>query len=282
MIVGPSGCGKSTLLRTVNRLIEPQAGRVFVDGRDNATVDATSLRRSIGYVIQAVGLFAHMTVAQNIGVVPSLLGWDAAMTAARVDELLQLVRLDPQLHRLRYPRELSGGEAQRVGVARALAARPGLLLMDEPFGAVDAIVRASLQDETKRIAQLLDTTILFVTHDVDEALRLADRIVVMREGRIVQDGTPLQLLTKPACRFVSDLFDAHDVVRRLQLIRVTDAMRPGVNPNGSGRIDADATLRESLNAFLQGAQALTVVQRGAPAGTLHFSDVQRVMKGNLK
>ncbi|MBV9402681.1 MAG: ATP-binding cassette domain-containing protein, partial [Candidatus Eremiobacteraeota bacterium] len=162
VIVGPSGCGKSTLLRTVNRLIEPHSGRVLVDGRDNATLDATELRRHIGYVIQAVGLFAHMTVAQNIAVVPVLLGWAKPRIEERVDELLTLVHLDPNRYRSRYPRELSGGEAQRVGVARALAARPALLLMDEPFGAVDAIVRASLQKQMKQIAQGVDTTILFV------------------------------------------------------------------------------------------------------------------------
>ena len=282
VIVGPSGCGKSTLLRTVNRLIEPQSGHVYVDGQDNATVDATELRRHIGYVIQAVGLFAHMTVAQNIAVVPSLLGWDAQRINARVDELLTLVHLDPGAYRDRYPRELSGGEAQRIGVARALAARPGLLLMDEPFGAVDAIVRAALQEETKQIAQLLATTILFVTHDVDEALRLADRMVIMRDGRIVQDGTPLQILTHPANDFVAQLLDAHDVVRRLQLLRVTDAMRPGALASDGRRVDGQATLRESLNAFLQGADTLVVLKDGAPVGTLHFADVQRVIEGQAQ
>ena len=282
VIVGPSGCGKSTLLRTVNRLIEPHSGHVYVDGRDNASVDATELRRHIGYVIQAVGLFAHMSVAQNIAVVPSLLRWDARRIDERIDELLALVHLEPRDYRDRYPRELSGGEAQRVGVARALAGRPGLLLMDEPFGAVDAIVRASLQAETKHLAQLLGTTILFVTHDVDEGLKLADRMVIMREGRIVQDGTPLQILTHPASEFVSELLDAHDVVRRLQLVRVAEAMRPGVPTSDGQRIDAQATLRESLNAFLQGADALMVLKDGAPTGTLHFADVQRIIEGQAQ
>ncbi|MBV9737590.1 MAG: ABC transporter ATP-binding protein, partial [Candidatus Eremiobacteraeota bacterium] len=282
VIVGPSGCGKSTLLRTVNRLIEPHSGHVYVDGRDNATVDATELRRHIGYVIQAVGLFAHMTVAQNIAVVPSLLGWDAQRITTRIDELLTLVHLEPRAYRDRYPRELSGGEAQRVGVARALAARPGLLLMDEPFGAVDAIVRASLQAETKHLAQLLGKTILFVTHDVDEGLKMADRMVIMRDGRIVQEGTPLQILTHPACEFVTELLDAHDVVRRLQLLRVADAMRPGAPASDGQPIDSQATLRESLNAFLQGANTLTVLKEGAPAGTLHFADVQRVIEGQAQ
>ncbi|MBV8726362.1 MAG: ABC transporter ATP-binding protein [Candidatus Eremiobacteraeota bacterium] len=279
VIVGPSGCGKSTLLRTVNRLIEPQSGHVFVDEQDNATVDVTELRRHIGYVIQAVGLFAHMTVAQNIAVVPSLLGWNPQQTNARIDELLALVNLEPEAYRNRYPRELSGGEAQRVGVARALAARPGLLLMDEPFGAVDAIVRASLQDETKQIAQMLATTILFVTHDVDEGLKLADRMVIMRDGRILQEGPPLEILTHPADDFVAQLLDARDVVRRLQLLCVADAMRSGEVAADGERIDSHATLRESLNAFLQGAEKLTVLKDGTPAGTLHFSDVQRVIEG---
>ncbi|MBV9972032.1 MAG: ATP-binding cassette domain-containing protein, partial [Candidatus Eremiobacteraeota bacterium] len=197
----------------------------------------------------------------------------------RVDELLTLVHLEPNRYRSRYPRELSGGEAQRVGVARALAARPALLLMDEPFGAVDAIVRASLQNQMKQIAQGVDTTILFVTHDVDEGLKLADRLVIMSEGRIVQDGTPLQILTNPANEFVAQLLDAKDVVRRLQLLHVSDAMRAGTPSPEAQAIDSHATLRESLNMFLCGAQALRVLEDGAAIGTLHFADVQRVIDG---
>ena len=278
VLLGPSGCGKSTLLRTVNRLIVPQSGRVFVDDTDNAGVDPTVLRRSIGYVIQAVGLFSHMTIAQNIAVVPSLLDWDAARIEARVDELLTLVGLDSASYRSRRPRELSGGEQQRVGVARAIAAEPRVLLMDEPFGAVDAIVRASLQQETKRIARVLETTIVFVTHDVDEALALADHIVVMRDGEIVQHGTPLEILTQPCDAFVERLLDTRDVVRRLQLSHVSGVMRPyTASDERSPSIDADATLRESLNSFLQGANALTVVRDGQPVGALSFADIQRAI-----
>ena len=277
VLLGPSGCGKSTLLRTVNRLIEPQSGTVFVDGTDNRTVDATALRRSIGYVIQAVGLFSHMTIAQNIAVVPTLLGWDKARIAARVDELLRLVQLDPERYRERFPRELSGGEQQRAGVARAIAAEPRVLLMDEPFGAVDAIVRATLQDETRRIAHVLETTILFVTHDVDEALRLADRIVVMRSGEVVQYGTPLQILTAPQSPFVAQLLDAHDIVRRLQLLRVGDAVQSSPAPPGALAITADDTLREALNFFLEGADVLVVMRDGAPVGSLRFEDVRRTI-----
>jgi len=219
VLLGPSGCGKSTLLRTINRLVEPTSGTVLIDGGDVRDRDPDTLRRTIGYVIQAVGLFPHYTVAQNVGVVPRLLGWDDARTGARVDELLALVRLDPQRYRERRPRELSGGEAQRVGVARALAARPRVLLMDEPFAAVDAIVRASLQEEIARVHSELGTTIVFVTHDVDEALRLADRIVVMNAGRVVQAAEPQTLLEHPADAFVRSLVGVDAETRRLALER---------------------------------------------------------------
>ncbi len=219
VLLGPSGCGKSTLLRTINRLVEPTSGTVLIDGGDVLARDPDELRREIGYVIQAVGLFPHYTVAQNVAVVPRLLGWDDARIAARVDELLGLVSLDPARYRDRWPRELSGGEAQRVGVARALAARPHLLLMDEPFAAVDAIVRASLQDEIARVHRELGTTIVFVTHDVDEALRLADRIVVMSAGRVVQAGAPAAILEQPAGDFVRALVGVDAQTRRLALER---------------------------------------------------------------
>jgi osmoprotectant transport system ATP-binding protein len=219
VLLGASGSGKSTVLRSVNRLVVPQSGAVYVGERDVATQDAVQLRRGIGYVIQAVGLFSHMTVAQNIAVVPSLLGWDRERIASRVDELLQLVGLEPERYRDRYPRQLSGGEQQRVGVARAIAAEPPVLLMDEPFGAVDAIVRRSLQDEICRIAQTLHTTILFVTHDVDEALRLADCIVVMRDGRVEQQGTPDEILTAPATPYVARLFAIDPELRRYDALR---------------------------------------------------------------
>jgi osmoprotectant transport system ATP-binding protein len=219
VLLGPSGCGKSTLLRTINRLVEPTSGSVLIDGRDVRDGDPTELRRGIGYVIQAVGLFPHYTVAQNVGVVPNLLGWDAARIDARVDQLLQLIRLDPARYRGRKPRELSGGEAQRIGVARALAAEPRVLLMDEPFAAVDAIVRASLQEEIRRVHRELGTTIVFVTHDVDEALRLADRVIVMNAGRVVQNAAPHELLQQPAGAFVRELVGVDAETRRLVLER---------------------------------------------------------------
>jgi osmoprotectant transport system ATP-binding protein len=215
VFLGPSGSGKSTLLRTINRLIEPTTGTVFIDGVDVRSLDPVVLRRGIGYVIQAVGLFPHFTIGANVGVVPALLGWDRARIARRVDDLLDLVQLDPAIYRDRYPRQLSGGEQQRVGVARALAAEPRVLLMDEPFGAVDAIVRASLQDEIRRIHRELRTTIVFVTHDVDEALRLADRVVVIAAGAVAQADTPARLVAAPANDIVRSLVGIDAESRRL-------------------------------------------------------------------
>ena len=278
VLLGPSGCGKSTFLRTLNRLIVPDAGTIEIDGRDVAGESPEALRRGIGYVIQAVGLFPHMSVAKNVAVVPELLGWERARIDARVDELLALVQLDPARYRGRLPRELSGGEQQRVGVARAIAAEPRLLLMDEPFGAVDALVRAALQDETLRIHRALGTTIFFVTHDVDEALRMADRIVVMSGGKIVQADTPLRVLAHPATAYVENLLDTKDAVRRLGLIAVRAAMAPAGGAATQGEIDGDRTLREALSFFLAGAERLTVRNGdGAAAGTLGFDDVRRAL-----
>ncbi len=219
VLLGPSGCGKSTLMRTVNRLVTPASGTVTVGGRDVASIEPTALRRATGYVIQAVGLFAHMTVAQNIGVVPELLHWERDRIARRTDELLELVELDPRRYRARFPRELSGGEQQRVGVARAIAAEPQVLLMDEPFGAVDAIARRTLQDEMLRIVRTLQTTVLFVTHDVEEALRLADRIAIMRDGKLLQYAEPEQLLRAPANQYIAQLFAVNADLRRYDALR---------------------------------------------------------------
>ena len=277
VLLGPSGCGKSTLLRTVNALVKPQSGRVTIDGNDVAATDGTQLRRGIGYVIQAVGLFSHMTVGENIAVVPSLLHWAPARTNKRVDELLDLVGLAPGRYRNRYPRELSGGEQQRVGVARAIAAEPRVLLMDEPFGAVDAILRAELQDEMLRIVRSLKTTVLFVTHDVEEALRLADRIVVMREGRVEQYDTPLRILTKPATPFVAQLLGADDTLRRLSLMCAGDAAVEGESATAE-TIDAGTSLRDALNRLLGGATRLAVVRDGARIGSLGMDEIRRALQ----
>jgi osmoprotectant transport system ATP-binding protein len=222
VLVGPSGCGKTTTMRMINRLVEPTSGRLFVDGSDISTVNPVALRRRIGYVIQAIGLFPHQTVATNIATVPQLLGWDAARTKARVAELLDLVGLEPDKHGKRYPHELSGGQRQRVGVARALAADPPVLLMDEPFGAVDPVARDRLQAEFLRLQEQVRKTVVFVTHDIDEAIRLGDRIAVMSEGgHLEQYADPSTLLSDPATDFVADFVGAERTLRRLSVVHVT-------------------------------------------------------------
>ena len=228
VLIGPSGCGKTTTLRMINRLIEPTSGRIVVNDHDVTEQSPEQLRRGLGYVIQSVGLFPHLTVADNIVTVPRLLGWDRARMEARGTELLALVGLDPAEYAGKYPRQLSGGEAQRVGVARALAADPPVLLMDEPFGAVDPLTRERLQAEFARIQRELHKTVVFVTHDVDEAIRLADRIAVMRDGRLQQYDTPEQVLDHPANKFVHDFMGADRALKRLGRVRVDAVMRADV------------------------------------------------------
>ncbi len=287
-LVGPSGCGKTTLLKMVNRLYEPTEGRIFLDQTEIRQLKVTELRRQIGYVIQQTGLFPHMTVAQNIAVVPRLLGWNRAQLAARVDELLALIDLKPDEFRDRYPAQLSGGQQQRIGLARALAADPGVVLMDEPFSAIDAITRATLQDELIRLQQKVRKTILFVTHDVEEALRLADRIVVMRAGRVVQYDTPFAILTQPADAFVADLMGTQDMVRQLGLLRVEGAMLPvpaGYRPDGEPAVAAADNLRHALSLLLRtGAPALAVTAGGAgeaPVGLLTLEAIRESARGGL-
>jgi osmoprotectant transport system ATP-binding protein len=223
MLVGPSGCGKTTTMKMINRLIEPTSGRILIGDEDVTHRDPDQLRRHIGYVIQGAGLFPHLTVADNIAIVPRLLKWDKQRTAARVDELLDLVNLEPAQYRDRYPRELSGGQQQRVGVARALAADPPVLLMDEPFGAVDPITRQRLQDELLRLQDELRKTIVFVTHDFDEAVKLGDRIAILQQGsEIVQYDTPEQVLANPANDFVRSFVGAGAALKQLTLARVRD------------------------------------------------------------
>jgi len=223
VLVGPSGCGKTTTLKMVNRLIEPSSGRILIDGQDITGSDVTDLRRSIGYVIQQVGLFPHQTIAQNVATVPRLLGWNDGRQRARSDELLSIVGLEPSKYRDRFPSQLSGGERQRVGVARALAADPPVMLMDEPFGAVDPIVRERLQNEFLRLQEDLAKTILFVTHDIDEAIKMGDLVVVMRQGgKIAQAGAPADLLARPASGYVARFVGADRGLKRLSLFRVGD------------------------------------------------------------
>ena len=250
VLVGPSGAGKSTALRVVNRLIEPDSGTVRVAGDDIATLDPVTLRRRLGYVIQSIGLFPHWTVAENIATVPRLLRWPRRQIDERVDELLTLLALDPASYRCRMPRELSGGQQQRVGVARALAGDPEILLMDEPFGALDAVTREALQGEMARIHESTGKTIVMVTHDVDEAIRLASRIVVMEAGRIVQNARPEEILLSPASDFVESLFGGEAAsLRLLKIRRVGDI----VVANGAAPEEAiapDATLETALARML--------------------------------
>ncbi|MFY9304596.1 MAG: betaine/proline/choline family ABC transporter ATP-binding protein [Rhodoluna sp.] len=223
VLVGPSGCGKSTTLRLINRLIEPSSGKIFLDGEDVTEADPALLRRRIGYVIQQVGLFPHRTIAENIATVPKLLGWDKAKIDARIDEMLELVSMEPEIYRDRYPKELSGGQAQRVGVARALAADPDVLLMDEPFGAIDPITRDRLQNEFLRLQQELKKTIVFVTHDIDEAIKMGNRIAILRDGsEIAQLDTPEAILAHPADEFVESFLGSGAILKGLTLKRVRD------------------------------------------------------------
>ncbi|KQP38347.1 glycine/betaine ABC transporter [Methylobacterium sp. Leaf104] len=264
-LIGPSGCGKSTTLRMVNRLVEPDAGRVLVAGQDVMRGDPVALRRRIGYVLQGVGLFPHRSVADNIGTVPGLLGWPRARIAARVDAMLDLVGLDPAQYRARRPHELSGGQRQRVGVARALAADPPVLLMDEPFGAVDPVARDRLQAEIGAILRRLGKTVLIVTHDIDEAMRMGDRVVLMRAGRIVQADRPERLLAAPADAFVAGFVGQDRALRRLALITAGSLASPGLLPDAPA-IAAGASLREALSLLLAtGADGLNLAGDGPPA-----------------
>src|SRR6476469_516427 len=223
VLVGPSGCGKTTSLKMVNRLIEPTSGRILLDGVDAATRDTTELRRGIGYVIQQTGLFPHQTIEDNVVTVPRLLGWDKARMKARSEELLSTVGLDPAKYARRFPAQLSGGERQRVGVARALAADPPIMLMDEPFGAVDPIVRDRLQNEFLRLQETLAKTILFVTHDIDEAIKMGNLVAVFQTGGILaQFGPPLEILAAPASEFVARFVGQDRGLKRLSLLRVSD------------------------------------------------------------
>ncbi len=248
MFVGPSGCGKTTSLKMINRLIEPTSGTIKIGGEDVRGQDVDKLRRHVGYVIQGGSLFPHMTVAQNIGLVPGLLKWGKSRTADRVDELLELVGLDPSKYRGRYPRELSGGQQQRVGVARGLAADPPVILMDEPFGAVDPITRHRLQDELLSIQDELHKTIVCVTHDIDEAVKLGDRILILQEGaQVAQYDTPEAILAAPANSFVEDFVGAGSTLKQLSLSRVSDVELAETTTAKAGEPVADVVARAIRN-----------------------------------
>jgi len=272
MLVGTSGSGKTTLLRMVNRLIEPTSGQIIIDGKNILEENPILLRRRIGYVIQQVGLFPHMNIAENIRVTAEIAGgWSKEQLARRVDELLELVGLPPAEYRKRFPRQLSGGQQQRVGLARALATDPAILLMDEPFGALDAITRARMQDELLRIQRNVRKTILFVSHDIEEAFKLGDMIAVMHDGQLIQLGTPVELLAQPNNEYVRKLVGADSILRQLQYLPVTDALdgKPeAVSSAHWGDIPTsspDATLLEAM---------LKLLETNAPALAVQNKDTQ--------
>ena len=278
VILGSSGSGKSTLLKMMNRLVEHDSGHILFAGDEIRSFKPEAIRRRMGYAIQSVGLFPHWTVEKNIATVPALLQWPAARIEGRVTELMTLLQLDPALYRGRYPHQLSGGQQQRVGVARALAGDPEILLMDEPFGALDPVTRAALQLEIARIHKASSKTIVLVTHDTDEALGLATRIVLLDHGRIVQSGTPLQLLCSPANDFVLDFFGRSEVgIKLLGLQRVSDHMRAdGLGlPANSEPIVGSLSLREALSVFLaRRVDRLAVVDSaGQPIGSIELRDL---------
>jgi osmoprotectant transport system ATP-binding protein len=281
VLLGPSGCGKTTTLRMINRLVAPTSGKVFIDGHDTSAADPVELRRTIGYVIQQIGLFPNMTVAENIGVVPRLLNWDRSRMRRRAEELLAMLALDPAEFLDRYPNELSGGQAQRVGVARALAADPPVLLMDEPFGAVDPVNREVIQDEFLRMQKALRKTVLFVSHDIDEAVKMADRIAIFRAGRLEQYAAPDDLLGRPANDFVAGFVGSDRTLKRLRRITVSEVMSaaetvaapdaPAVAPSDDLRRVATLFLERGVDVLRcvdGGGRLVGVVTRDAVAARL--------------
>jgi len=282
MFVGPSGCGKTTTMKMINRIIEPTSGSISIDGRDVLSLDPNDLRRHIGYVIQQIGLFPHMTIAENIAVVPKLLGWSREKIGNRIDELLATVELNPKDFAHRYPKQLSGGQQQRVGVARALAADPPVMLMDEPFGATDPITREKLQAEFLRLQETLGKTIIFVTHDFDEAVRLGDRIAVLSErSQIEQFDTPANILAAPANDYVASFIGHGAAIKRLTLIPVTEAGLGPASESSGGPITVRSTdsLRDALDSLvLTGLAALTVLDHDdTPIGSITMDRISAVL-----
>lgn len=279
VFVGPSGCGKTTTIKLLNRLEQPTHGNIYLNGKDTSKIDVIALRRSIGYVIQDVGLFPHMTVAQNISLVPRLIGWSITNQQVRVDELLRLVDLEPSAFKDRYPHQLSGGQRQRVGVARGLAADPPVILMDEPFGALDPITRAQLQDEFLRLRSKIKKTILFVTHDIDEAIKLGDRIAVMREGKIVQFDTPGKLMREPADEFVKDFVGKDCGLKLMKLLKISDIMVPTLNRiiERSGVVEAKRLMEQRESDIL-----LVVDDHEVFQGVIRFELLADRNQGSVK
>ena len=276
VLLGPSGSGKSTVLKMVNRMTSHDDGQIFFNGREINSFNIQDLRRRMGYAMQSVGLFPHRTVAHNIATVPKLLGWDAQRVQARVNELLKLLAMDPEQYGSRYPHQLSGGQQQRVGVARALAADPDVLLMDEPFGALDPVTRAALQLALKKIHRATGKTILFVTHDIDEALLLATRIVLLNHGHIAQVGTPLELLQRPANDFVANFLGRSDLgLKQLSLRSITSHIRAIEGPEPSHTVAHTATLKEAISqmATLHVSSLSVIDESGTVLGQVKAADL---------
>ena len=281
VLVGPSGCGKTTTMRMVNRLIEITEGEILIDGEPNTAMSGTQLRRKIGYAIQQIGLFPHRTIADNIGTVPHLLGWDKGRIRDRVNELLELVGLSPEEYRDRYPAELSGGQQQRVGVARALAADPPIMLMDEPFGAVDPITRERLQDEFLRIQEDIKKTIVFVTHDIDEAIKMGNKIAILKQGGILaQYDTPETILAYPNSEFVASFVGTDRILKRLSLVRVGDIRLEPANGEAEDlpRIDGNLTVRDALSEIIGSGSTKGVVERDGEKGLLTIDTIEKLSR----
>jgi osmoprotectant transport system ATP-binding protein len=271
ILVGPSGCGKTTTLRMINRLIEPTSGRILLEGEDVTKIDPVHLRLRMGYVIQQVGLFPHMTVADNVATVPRLLGWDRARIRRRVDELLELVGLPPDSFARRYPHQLSGGQRQRVGVARALGGDPPVLLMDEPFGAIDRVTRDRLQNEFLRIQARMRKIVVFVTHDIDEAVKMGDRIAILKEGGILQQyDTPARVLAEPATPFVAEFLGPDRGQKRLSVVRIDPSrLERAASDRASAAVPLDSTLADALSVMLlHDTDRVKVVRNGEVLGVL--------------
>ena len=275
VLLGPSGCGKTTTMKMINRLISATSGKIYIDGVDNTSIGENELRRNIGYAIQDIGLFPHMTVGKNIGTVPALKGWPKARRTERARELLYLLRMDPDSFIDKYPRELSGGQRQRVGVARALGGDPPILLMDEPFGAIDPITRVDLQNEFLKIQQELRKTIMFVTHDIYEAIKMGDKIALMKEGRLVQYAPPADLLYRPKDEFVAGFVGADRGLKGLQLIRTKEVMRrspPTAKPDEEVKAARDRMEREGIDWIA------VIDDEGRFTGWVVSSDLERGQK----
>ncbi len=281
VLVGPSGCGKSTTLRMINRLIEPTSGKILVGGEDVTHADPVALRLKMGYVIQRTGLFPHQTIGENVATVPRLWGWDRGRIKSRIDELLDLVGLDPASYRSRYPHQLSGGQQQRVGFARALGADPPILLMDEPFGAVDRITRERLQNEFLRIQRTLHKTVVFVTHDIDEAVRVGDRIALLNVGaKIEQYATPAEVLGRPANNFVTGFLGHERVLKLLSVTAIDPAsLHRSAHPAESPRVPASSTLSDALANLLEaGSDSVPVYDDGRYLGDFTAHSLQESLR----